>query len=238
MVLMRCPSASVTSDQITGSLAMKRIAAAAPKQRPPRSFWVDPRFGIGIALTTCSVIGVVSLVSASDRTTEVWAARAPLSAGDRVSANDLVLRSVRLGEADALYLSRNRMPSAGLLISRSVSAGELLPASAVGQQRGESVAPIVVAVTGQLPAAVKAGSVVDVWAASPAAARSGAFDAPTVMVDSATVVRILETRELMANGSDVEVELQVPRSEIAAVLEAIANASALSLIPTTLPLGG
>ena len=218
---------------------MKRITAAAPNQRPPRAFWVDPRFGIGVALIVSSIIGVVALVSSSDRTTEVWAARAALSVGDRVTASDLVLRAVRLGDADELYLLRSRMPAAGLLISRAVSAGELLPVSAVGQQQGERVAPIVVAVTGQLPASVKAGSVVDLWAAGKSQSTrsdTGAFDAPTVLVDHATVVRILESSGLMVDGVNVEVELQIPRSSIAALLEAVSNASALSLVPATVPL--
>lgn len=220
---------------------MRPAAAAAPKERPPRAFWIDPRFGVGVALIAASVVGVVTLVSASDQTTQVWAARVPLSVGDRVTANDLVLRTVRLGEADALYLLRGRMPPAGLLVSRTVSAGELLPASAVGQQQGERVAPIVVAVGGHLPASVRAGSVVDLWAAThsgTAQAGSGTFNAPTVLVDSATVVRILEPTGLMADGASVEVELQVPRASIATVLEAISNSNALSIIPATLPLGG
>ncbi len=214
---------------------MKRKSAAGQNERVPRSFWFDPRFGIGLALVVASVAGVVGLVSTADRTVDVWAARSPLSPGDTVHSDDLVLRSVRLGETGSLYLASERLTSDGLVITRAVAAGELLPESAVGASDGIHTASVVVTVQGQLPQSVAAGSVVDLWSARET--ENGVFGPPAVLVGSATVVRVLESDGFIVDGGAIGVEVLVPRSKIALVLEAIANSDALSLVPASLPVG-
>lgn len=214
---------------------MKRNSAAAPRERAPRSFWFDPRFGIGLALVVASVAGVVWLVSAADRTVEVWVARSALSPGDTVTGDDMVLRSVRLGDATDLYLGAGVLGDAGLVVTRAVAAGELVPASAVGAPEGVRVASVVVAVRGDLPRSVGAGSVVDLWSARQTDERD--FGPPAVLVGSATVVRVLEPDGLMAGSAVVAVELLVPRAKIAAVLAAVAAADAMSLVAVSIPVG-
>lgn len=213
---------------------MKRNAA--PHKEPtPKAFWFDARFGIGVALVLASVAGVVGLVSTADSTVEVWAARSPLSPGDTVHSEDLVLRSVRLGEAGDLYLAGDRFAEDGLVVTRAVAAGELLPASAVGASEGIRIASVVVMVQGQLPRSVDAGSVVDLWSAREL--DNGSFGPPAVLVGSATVVRVVESEGFIVDGAAVGVEVLVPKSKIALVLEAIANDDALSLVPVSLPVG-
>lgn len=215
---------------------MKRSSPAAPRERVPRSFWFDPRFGIGLALVVVSVGGVVWLVSAADRTVEVWAARSALSPGDLVTGDDLVLRSVRLGSAGDLYVGTDLLDDSGLLVTRAVAAGELIPASAVGAPDGVRLASVVVTVRGDLPRSVESGSVVDLWSAPQTDERG--FGPPAVLVGSATVVRVLEADGLIVGSAVVAVEILVPRSRIAAVLEAVANSDAMSLVPLSLPIGG
>ena len=215
---------------------MKRSSPAVPRERAPRSFWFDPRFGIGLALVVASVAGVVWLVSAADRTVEVWAARSALSPGDMVTGDNLVLRSVRLGDATDLYLGTGLLGDTGLVVTRAVAAGELVPASAVGAPEGVQVASVVVTVRGDLPRSVESGSVVDLWSARQTEERD--FGPPAVLVGSATVVRVLEADGLIVGSAAVAVEMLVPRSKIAAVLEAIANSDAMSLVPVSLPVGG
>lgn len=215
---------------------MKRSSPAAPRERAPRSFWFDPRFAIGLALVAASVAGVVWLVSASDRSVEVWAARSALSPGDTVTGDELVLRSVRLGDAADLYLPAGRVGDTGLVVTRAVAAGELVPASAVGAPEGVTLASVVVTVRGDLPRSVEAGSVVDLWSARQTEERD--FGPPAVLVGSATVVRVLEADGLIVGGATVAVEMLVPRSKIAAVLDGIAGSDAMSLVPVSLPVGG
>lgn len=205
----------------------------APRERTPRSFWFDPRFAIGIVLVIASVAGVLVVVASADNTAMVYAARTALSVGDRITADDLVERSVRLGTITEKYLDADAIPSDGLIVTRTVAEGELVPASAVGSTAGERVASVVITVNAPLPKAVDAGSVVDVWAAREA--ESGTFGPPAVLVPSATVVRVIEADGIIAGGAAVDVELLVPRARTARILEAIANADALSLVPVSLP---
>ena len=71
------------------------------------------------------------------------------------------------------------------------------------------------------------GAVVDVWAAR-STDRDG-FDTPTVLVPEASVVRLFDSDGFMRSG-EKQVELLIPKARVPAVLEAIANADAVSLV--------
>ncbi|HEY5230122.1 MAG TPA: SAF domain-containing protein [Galbitalea sp.] len=236
---------------------------ATPRQTPEssgsqsrrRSFWIDPRFLIGIVLVVVSVLGVDALVTAANASVEVLAARSPLTPGERVHASDLVPTSVRVGRTAALYLRASDVPAAGVVVTRSVAPGELVPHSAIGSEAGRSLTSIVVSVNSALAASISPGSRVDLWASQPANAAgdgagsettaggeagtdggAGAFAAPTVLVSSAIVVRLVDQKNLVAsNGSSVE--LLMPKSATASVLDAIANGAVLDVLPVDLPAG-
>lgn len=213
---------------------MSRDKTARRGERPPRSFWFDPRFGIGIGLVVVSVLAVLGIVSSADRTIDVYSAAAALSPGDRIGAADLAVRSVRLGSVADRYLTASDLPAAGLVVTRPVAAGELVPRSAVGSVAGVRVASVVVSVRGELPQSVAAGTVVDLWAAHEV--EHGVFGPPVVLVDAATVVRVIKPDGLVTGAAE-GVELLVTRSKTASVLEAVANQDAMSLVPVSLPVG-
>lgn len=202
------------------------------KDRPLRSFWFDPRFAIGLILVLVSVGGVLVLVNSADDTVTVYSAREPLTAGDRITPADLVEQPVRLGTATDNYLTKASFPTEGLIVTKSIAAGELVPTSAVGNPAGVRVASVVISVSGTLPKAVAAGTVVDVWAAQFADNRT--FGPPAVLVPAATVVRVVES-DSMVSGGAFSVELLVARARTARILQAIANTDALSLVPVNLP---
>lgn len=211
---------------------MTAIRPRVPAVRA-RRFWFDPRFAIGLLLIVASVAGVVGLVGAADTSVQVYAARETLSAGDSVSADDLVATGVRLDGAAELYLVPGDLPADGLVATRAVARGELVPASAVGSTSGTRNASVVISVNGELAASVGPGSSVDLWAARQTG--EGGFEPPVVIVGSASVVRLLEDDGLVVDRQSQSVELLVPRARIARVLEAIANDDAVSLVPTGLP---
>jgi hypothetical protein len=200
-----------------------------------RRFWFDPRFAIGIALVVASVAGVWVIVSSTDRTVAVYAAKRALAVGDRIDGSDLVATRVRLESATELYVTPDRLPDDGLVVTRTVAAGELLPASAVGTSAGASVTSVVVETRGELAGAVGAGAVVDVWAAREG--ERGQFGPPSVLVGEASVVRLIEPTGLIADGSGRSVEILVPKGKVAVVLESIANHDALALVPVSTALG-
>ena len=215
---------------------MRAQTSSRPGERTPRPFWFDPRFVIGIALVLGSVAGVLAVVSTADSSVQVYAARSALTPGDRVAAADLAIKSVRLGDLRAKYLGTAEIPRGGFVVTRSVPAGELVPASSVGSPAGVRVASVVVTVRGELAKSISASSIVDVWSA--AATDNNAFGPPSVLVSSATVVRVIEPKGLISDRGGSAVELLVPRSKTARMLEAIANQDAISLVPVSFPARG
>jgi len=207
------------------------------KQHPPRkkSFWFDPRFAIGIVLVVASVVGISALVSAADSGVTVMAARDTLVAGQRVDADDLVPTRVRIAAAQSLYVGEGDVPAAGRTVTRTIAAGELVPASALGDTAAESLTSVVLDLESGLPETVGVGSRVDVWAGREL--DNGHFEAPTVIVGSATVARVVDNQSLMASDSGTSLELLIPRSTTARVLEAVANGAAISVVPVDLPAG-
>lgn len=199
-------------------------------------WWFDPRFAIGLTLVVASVLGVLWLVASSDSSVHVYSARAALSPGDRIHRSDLVDERVRLPGLGSRYLTVADVPQEGLIVTRVVSAGELVPSTAVGSAAGVRVTSVVVTITGELARSIDSGAVVDLWSA--VATTNGAFGPPTVLVSSATVVRLVKGDSVIAADGSNSVELLVPRSSTARVLEAVANRDAVSLVPASLPIGG
>jgi hypothetical protein len=188
--------------------------SATPAQKRARVRF-DPRFVIGIALILVSIVGVWLVVSAADRTTPVYLARSTLSVGDVVRDGDLTLAHVRLGDADARYVTAGSIPTDGFVVLRTVLKGELVPESAVATDAAVQVSAIVVGSTSTLPESIEAGSLIDVWSAK--VQEDGGFAPPVVLVDGAAVVRVVEQQGLVAAGGQ-DVEVLVPKGKVAAVL--------------------
>lgn len=209
---------------------------AASRRRPVA---VDVRLIIGIVLVVGSIAGVLAVVSAGDRRMTVYAASSSLSPGDRIDARDLTLRQVALDDAEGLYLSPGGLPGNGLVAVSVVRAGELIPLSAVGSQEGTDSTSLVLHLEVRVSAAVVPGAIVDVWSAAAASgdvASLGAFGPPIVLAPDAVVVRIIDQEGIIAGPDGDSVEVLVPRTRIARLLQAIANADALAIVPAGIPL--
>jgi len=196
--------------------------------------WFDPRFGIGLVLVAASVAGVAAIVTTADRTIEVYLASSALLAGDHIDAGDLRVAHVRLGDSAQKYLTPGRLPPDGLIVTRTVQPGELVPAGAVGTVAGASVTSVVVMVHPNLAESIVPGSLVDVWAARKIAAAQ--YAPPGVLVPSATVVRVIAAAGLMASSEGQSVEILVPKGVVGPVLESIANGDVVSVVAIDTPL--
>jgi len=194
---------------------------------------LDPRLLIGLALVVASVAGVVTLLAAADESVAVLAAGDSLAPGDRIDADDLVAVDVRLDAATKHYLAPEDVPADGLVVTRAVGEGELVPADAVGGTESLRLASLVLDVTGALAASVKAGAVVDVWASREG--ESGTFGPPVVIASGALIVRLVESDLIVTGGATTAVEVLVPKTRIARVLEAGANSDVLSIVPSSVP---
>jgi len=213
-----------------------------------RAIWFDPRFALGLVLVVLSVAGVAGIVTAAGASVDVLSARADLSPGQLVTRSDLVATSVRAGGESRYYLTARDVPGRGVVVTRPVSAGELVPRSALGRADGIDLSSVVVSVTTALPTPVVPGARVDLWSAArsglsgtngedPPPTGGAAYDAPAVLVPGAVVVRVTQDKQFVGSGATTSVELLVARDSTADVLDAIANGAALSIVPVDLPLG-
>lgn len=202
--------------------------ARRPERADRGAFRLDPRLLIGVVLIAASTTGVWALVSGLDDSTEVYAARGTLTPGTRVDAADLTTESVRLGTTVDQYLVPGDVPESGLVVSRTIEAGELVPDSAVDDVDRTGLATVVVPSRGVLPSGLGAGASVDVWAARQVERHR--YEPPAVLVAGAEIAGIQEPEGMVATGS-VSVELLIPREKVAALLEALAAGDAIDLVP-------
>lgn len=207
----------------------KLLRAATARTRA-----VDLRLLIGVLLVVVSGVGVFALVTSADRSVAVYAARETLLPGDVLRESDLVATSVRDDGTTEVYL--RDVPAEGLIVTRTVGAGELVPLSALGDADGRRLSSIVVTTDGQLGAAVGPGSLVDIWAA--AIEEGERIPTPDVIVEGAIVVRLVASESIVAGRQTTAVELLVPRDGTGRLLEVIANGDALSVVAADLPVGG
>ena len=188
---------------------------------------LDPRLVIGLVLIGASTFGVWSLVSGLDDGVEVFVARDTLTPGTRIAAEDLATESVRLGASASRYLIAGDLPEGGLVVARTIEAGELVPDASVDDVDRSGLATVVVPSRGPLPADVAAGTRVDVWTAKEG---EGGFEPPTVLVSGAEIAGVIESEGMVSTGG-TSVELLVPREKVAALLGALASGDAIDLVP-------
>lgn len=199
-------------------------AEARPR---PRAFCADVRFLLGIVLIVGSIAGVWAVVVAARQTAPALAAARTLVPGETISSDDLQLVDVALGAARERYLPADAL-APGAVATRTIERGELVARSAVGSAEATRVTTVVLPSSGDVPAAVSTGTVVEVWAA-PQLER-GTFGTPRVLVSSATVLSVMRGDSVMGGG-ETSLELVIARADVPAALAALADGSRLSVVP-------
>ena len=139
------------------------------------------------------------------------------------------LVDVSLGQVGDAYLAPDALAD-GLVATRTIESGELVPHSAVGEAAAVRTTSVVLRSAVDVPGSVRAGSVVEVWAA-PLIER-GSYDVPRILVADATVVSVTRDDSMIGGGS-AALEIVIPRADVAATLAAMADESALSVVPTS-----
>lgn len=212
-------------------LAASSIAGPHRRRRLPG---LDPRAILGIVLVLCSVAGVLAVLWLGGRATSVYRATVDLPVGEPIDPASLELVEVELGAAADAYLLAGGLPADGAVATRPISAGELVPLAALGASDTDH-ATVLVPVEGSLPQSATPGAAVELWASAPA--RGGGHEAPVVLVDEARVLRINAEEGVIAGLGGSQIELRVPRSDVAAVLGAVGSGAMLSIVPVYAGLG-
>lgn len=164
--------------------------AAPPAVRVSRPGWRDPRLWLGVAIVAGCVVAGARVLGSADDTVAVWAVRADEGSGAVLTRADLVPHRVRFGAADDLagyYRAGATLPDR-LVLVRGVGRGELLPRSAVGTAASGTVQVPLAVDPAQVPPAVGAGSVIDVYVVGSPNDSAGPADAVAPALDAVTVV--------------------------------------------------
>ena len=203
---------------------MVALPLGARRRRIP----FDPRVLIGILLVVGSVVGVVAVVKLTNRTAPVYVASQALVPGTRLTTAAVDIRWVRLGDSADHYLTQ--LPRDGAVVTRNVAEGELVPLSALGAAASVTDASVVVPLSTKPAASVGPGAVIDLWSAAKATTTGEKAAPPHVLVSGATVVRLLAPTGLLATDRSATLEVEVPRDDVAAVLQAVADGESVSAV--------
>lgn len=196
--------------------------------RPRRAFWGDVRFLIGIVLVILSVAGVWLIVASARDTTPVLQVDRTIAPGEALVSGDFRVVEVSLGTAAADYVAPHDL-AGGMVASRTLNPGELLPSSAIADADSARSTTIVVESSVPIPERVDTGTVVELWQAPPLADQDG-YDVPRILVADAVVASLPQEEGVLAQRS-AAIELVIDRADVADVLAAITGGSSLSVVP-------
>ncbi len=198
-----------------------------PAIRLRRPGWRDPRLLSGLVLVALSVALGSWAVSAAGRTVPVLAAPEALVPGDVLVPADLVVREVRLAQAESRYLTLPDVgPGDSLVVVRTIGAGELVPVDAVASSAQLDLRSVALRPSGTLSTGVVPGAVVDLWWVPQA--HSG--EEPHQLAEALTVAQVTEHTGTFA-GSDATVHVLVPVGQLADVLGALAADGTIEVVP-------
>jgi hypothetical protein len=185
---------------------------------------------VGVAIVAVCVLLGARLLAAADDTVAVWSLREDVPAGTTITASQLERVDLRFGSADvaARYLSAGQPLPEGMVLTREVAAGELLPRAALGAGAATAVVEVPVAVPSEaVPASVRAGEVVDVWVTPDG---DGGVTRAVLVLEGVRVVSAPRSGSALGPSTTRQVVVGVPADEqgvLASALARLATGSAV-----------
>lgn len=201
--------------------------------RLPRARWLDPRLLVGLLLVLASVVLGATVVAGADDRVQVWSLARDLGPGSALSRADLVVTAVQLGPGAARRYVSAREQVTGLVVTRPLGRGELLPASALRPAGSTAQRRVVIEVDRVGAAGLARGRVVDLYAVRDDEGTQPA--APQRVLAGVTVAEDVRTGGggFGGGGATVGVALLVDEPDVAAVLDAVAHGAVyLVQVPT------
>lgn len=191
--------------------------------RLPRARWLDTRLLLGLLLVLLSVVLGAKVVASADERVQVWSVTRDLGADTRLTGDDVEVAAVRLDDVAGRYVSAEQAVD-GLVLTRPVGRGELLPVTAVGQAGARDQRRVVIEVERFAVAGLTKGQVVDLYVVR--GSESGAPPAPAELVLPAVTVAE-DVRggggSFGGAGSRAAVTLLVDQGDVPDVLDAVAG---------------
>ena len=122
------------------------------------------RLIIAISLFAAALISAVALTALGNQRERYWVAAQSIAPGMKINESDLSSVDVALGANAQRYLSGNSSP-VGVIATRSISEGELLPLSALedsGEVSGYEQVPLTVR-GGDIPGDINVGEAINIY---------------------------------------------------------------------------
>lgn len=206
-----------------------------PARRLRRPSWRDPRLLVGLVLVLGATVAGGLLVSSADDTVPVLSARETLVRGDVLSEADLRVVRVRLDDVGDAYLDAGSALAADSVALRTVPAGELLPASAVGRSDELDSRPVALDWQGPRPDGLVRGAAVDLWVAP----REGTseYGDPELLVGSADVFAVVEGEGGLGSQNGTQVQVMLEPDGVRSLLAALAAEDRIDLVLVPGPRG-
>jgi len=177
---------------------------------------------VGVLLVAVSTATGARIVATADHSVQVWALTRDVAPSTVLAAEDVRPARVRLFDSAPAYLDTAESP-AGRAVTRGLSAGELLPATALRTTPPGLVVNL--PVRPENAPAVARGQAVDVWA--------GTKDCgPRRVLASAAVqeVRSGDAGPLTGGGDSLQVVLRVPPADAERLVIVLAAESTVRLV--------
>lgn len=195
-----------------------------------RPTWRDPRLAAGLALVGAAVaLGAWGMDKAAN-TEELYALTRDVAPGEDLTA-DGVLTVVSSRPGTGEYIKAGDLPT-DAIATRSLSAGELLPAGAVGEESAQDLRSVVLEISSGLPATAGAGDKVDLWALPSAEAGADKSQAAQQVAEGLIISAVGTTSSSLVGSGTTSVEVLVHAGSLSEVLTAVGSGGPLVLVPT------
>lgn len=211
-----------------GVSTVPAVYPEVPARRVRRPSWRDPRLLVGLVLVLgATALGGV-LVARADDSVPVLAAGTTLVRGDTLSEAGLQVVRVRLDEVDEAYLAAEDALPADAVALRTVPAGELVPASAVGSAADLASRPVALPWQGPRPQGLVRGAAVDLWVAPREGTSS--YGTPRLAVAGADVFAVDEASSGLGATGGAQVQVMLEPEGVQQMLAALAAEDRIDLV--------
>jgi hypothetical protein len=192
--------------------------------RLPRARWLDTRLLLGLLLVLVAVVLGAKVLADADERVEVWSVTRDLGSDTVLTSSDVTVAAVRLDEVARSYVAASEDVD-GIVLTRPVGRGELLPLSAVTEDDAPDLRRVVIEVDRYGVTGLGKGRVVDVYVVPDEVAGED-VPPPELVLGSVTVAEdVRGDGAFGASGDKAAVTLLVRSADVESVIDAVAHGS-------------
>lgn len=214
---------------------MPKKNSSAPSviaERMHKPGWKDPKLLMGLLLIVISLVAVVGVINATNKTQTYYVANRDISVGDSVEPSDLKVVEVRLGEADGLYLAASEELNQSIHAKQHIQKGELISANALQEPDEQGRRQVAIVLDSTVASSFSAGDYADIWV-SHQEENGTSYSAPIQVMQAAEISQINTEDSMIGSTGKTAVQILVTNTALAEVLDAINNESKINLVPTS-----